>query len=316
MIKVIKLALGVLLICNALYAKNETKQLSVATVNGESITKNELDRATDVLAPRTFFHANLTEEKRKKVQKEALEKLIERKLLLQYARNQGISVTESELKEKEKKIEKAFKNRKSFLAALKKANFTYETFKKELRNDILMSKFYDKYIKTTYKDNELKEYYEKNKFKFKEPEKIKARIIYVKNDPTDPKGKEKAKKKIEEAYKKIKSGENFADVAAKYSDAMSRIKGGEIGYTHRGRLDSVVDEVAFSLNVSEVSDIIENDKGYYLVYVEGKKPPKLIPFETTKEKLRKELIAKSENQKKKKILDQLRKNAKIQKQGY
>ncbi len=316
MIKTIKIALAVLILYSTVYAKDDSQQISVATVNGESITKNELDRATDVLAPRTFFHANLTDEKRKRVQKEALEKLIERKLLLQYAKKQGIKVTQKELNEKEKKIEKAFKNKETFLAALNKANFTYETFIKELKSDIIIDKFYEKYIKTTYSDNELKEYYEKNRFKFKEPEKIKARIIYVKNDPTDPKGKQKARKKIEEAYKKIKSGENFADVAAKYSDAMSRIKGGEIDYTHRGRLDSAVEDVAFSLDVSQVSDIIENDKGYYLVYVEGKKPPKLVPFEATKQKLRKELVAKSENLKKKKILDKLRKEAKIQKLGY
>ncbi len=312
MIKAIYATLCILILSTGAYAKDDSSQITVATVNGESITKNELDRATNVLAPRTYFHSTLTDKKRKKVEKKALEKLIEKKLLLQYARKNGIKATKKEIEKKEKKIRSSFKNEKSFLYALKRADFTYESFKKELEVDIIMSKFYDKFIKTTYSDEDLKNYYEKNRFKFKEPEKIKARIIYVKNDPTDPKGKEKAEKKIKEAYSKIKAGEKFADIAAKYSDAMSRIKGGEIGYTHRGRLDSVVDEIAFSLNIGEMSDIIENDKGYYLVLVEGKKPPKQISYKDAKEKLRKELIAKAENEKKKEILEKMKKVAKIQ----
>ncbi len=310
--KIAYLITGILILSTSIVASQSTKgSKTVATVNSEKITKNELDRAADVLAPRTFFHATMTKKKRKKVEKEALKNLIERKLLLQYAKKLGIKATKGERDSKEYEIRKKFKNKKSFAQALQKSKFTYEIFKKEIESDIILSKFYQKKIKASLTDKYLKKYYEKNKFKFKEPSKIKLRIIYAKNDPRDPKGKTKAKKKIQKAYKKIKSGEKFADVAAKYSDAMSRIKGGGLSYMHKGLLDPEVDKVAFDLKPGQMSGIIQSDKGFYLILTEDIKPSKQISFKKSKDKLRKSLIAKTENKRKKALLKRLKKSAKI-----
>ncbi len=311
--KIILIIVGACLFFANVYAKDKSVNMneSIAKVNGESITKGELERASMILIPKTYFHASVTGDKKKKVEKKALDELIEKKLLLQQARKMGLKVTREEIETQAKVIAKSFKNKKSFQAALLRASFDIKSFEKAIEEDILMKKFYKKEIKATLTEKELKEYYDKNLFKFKEPEKIKVRMIYIKDDPTDPKGKENAKKKAEEAYTKINSGEKFADVAAKYSDAMSRIKGGDVGFTHRGRLDPIIDDVAFALKKGEVSKIVEDDKGFYIAFVEDKKPPRQISFESTKDKLKKSLVAKTENKRKKSWLDKLKKNAVI-----
>jgi len=285
----------------------------IAKVNGEAITKVELERAIDVLVPRTFFHVGVTDEKRESLKDEAVDKLIDKKLILQYAIKSGIKIKESDIAEQEKRIRKPFKDKSSFLASLKKARFDYKSFREALEIDLIMHEFYKKEIKTTFTEEELKEYYKKNKFKFKEPEKVKVRLIYVRNDPTDPKGREKARKKANEAYSEIKDGAKFADVAAEHSDAMSRIKGGDMGYIHKGMLDPSVDDVVYKLEVGQMSEIIENDRGFYIAIVEEKKPQKLIEFEATKGKLEKELISTTENKKENKLLEMLKSVAKIEK---
>ncbi len=312
--KIVTIVVGLILFITNVYAQETTVSMndSVAKVNGESITRGELERATMILIPKTYFHASVSGDKKKDVEKKALEELIEKKLLLQQAKKMGLKVTRDEIENQAKAIAKSFKNKKDFQAALLKASFDIKSFEKAIEEDILMKKFYEKEIKATISEKELKEYYDNNLFKFKEPEKIKVRMIYVKDDPTDPKGKEKAKKKIQEAYAKIKAGEKFADIAAKYSDAMSRIKGGDIGFTHKGRLDPIIDDVAFALKKGEMSEIVGNDKGFYLAFVEDKKPQRLIPFEATKDRLKKSLIAKTENKRKKIWLEKLKKNAMIQ----
>jgi parvulin-like peptidyl-prolyl isomerase len=166
-------------------------------------------------------------------------------------------------------------------------------------------------MKVTKTEEQLKEYYEKNKHKFKEPEKVRVSIVYVKNDPTDPKGKSKAKTKIQEAYKKIKAGEDFGDIAAKYSNAMSRVKGGDMGFLHRGRLNQDVEDEAFRMKEGETSKIIEKDIGFYIVKVTGKKKQNLLTFQQIKKSLEKDLIKKEEKKKKADLLKELRAKAKI-----
>ena len=287
------------------------KDRVVAIVNGYEITKAELDRQVGLLMPRSFFHSTVTPEKLKEVEKDALKELEKKHLLLQYAKQKGYKIPDSILKREEKKIREAFGSDENFEAGLKRANLTYEIFKKELRNDLLMQKLYDKEVKSELSEEDLKEYYEKNRYKFKRPEKIKVRIIYVRNDPTDPKGREKALKRAEEALKKIKEGEEFADVASKYSNAMSRIKGGDMGFVHKGMLDEPIEKAAFSLKKGEVSEIIETPKGFYIVKLEDISPAVQLSFDEVKDRLKKELKAKNEKRNLDRILDSMRKNAKI-----
>jgi len=291
---------------------NATKKDSVvAVINGYEVTKGELDRQVGLLMPRSFFHSTVTPEKLKEVEKEAMKELEKKHLLLQYAREKGYTIPDSIVEREEKKIKEAFGSKENFEAGLKRANLTYETFKKELRNDLLMQKLYDKEIRSDLTEKDLKEYYEKNRYKFKRPEKIKVRIIYVRNDPTDPKGREKALKRAKEALEKIKGGEDFADVASKYSNAMSRIKGGDMGFVHKGMLDEPIEKVAYSLKKGEVSDIVETAKGFYIVKLEDISPAVQLSFDEIKDRLKKELKAKNENRNLERILEKMRKNAEI-----
>ncbi len=304
-------ALATLLLGAPADTNGTEKDRVVAIVNGYEITKAELDRQVGLLMPRSFFHSTVTPEKLKEVEKDALKELEKKHLLLQYAKQKGYKIPDSILKREEKKIREAFGSDENFEAGLKRANLTYEIFKKELRNDLLMQKLYDKEVKSELSEEDLKEYYEKNMYKFKRPEKIKVRIIYVRNDPTDPKGREKALKRAEEALKKIKEGEEFADVASKYSNAMSRIKGGDMGFVHKGMLDEPIEKAAFSLKKGEVSEIIETPKGFYIVKLEDISPAVQLSFDEVKDRLKKELKAKNEKRNLDRILDSMRKNAKI-----
>ena len=283
----------------------------VATINNQPITQKMLDREIDRLMPKTFFHSTVTDEKLKSVTKEALDELIEKELLFQHAKENNITVTTDELKKQEDAIIKSFNSKDSFLKALKRVNLTQKEFKQELIKDISLEKLYNKEIKVTYTQEDLKKYYENNKYKFKAPEKIRVQQISIQIDPTDPKSKEKSQKLIKEIVEKLKKGESFADLAYNYSNDMSRIKGGDMGLIHKGRIDSRIEKVAFSLDINKTSDIIELDTGYFLVKVTDKKPSVQLKFEDVKNSLKSELIQNNETKRKKNLLDKLKKEAKI-----
>lgn len=95
----------------------------------------------------------------------------------------------------------------------------------------------------------------------------------------------KALAKILEVEKQIKNGADFGEMALKYSqDPGSANKKGDLGSFSRGRMVKEFDEVAFKLNVNEVSAPVKSPFGYHLIKVTGIEP--LPSLEMEKEELK------------------------------
>ncbi len=294
-----------------LFAQNQDKEV-IAKVNDYNITKKELDIQVQLLIPRNFIHSNVSDEKRKELEKEALKDLINKRVLLDYAKKRGYKVSKKELKKAEKRFIKAYGNKDNLKRRLKISNMSYEEFLKGLKEDLLIRKLYDKEVKREFSEKELKEYYEKNRYKFKMPPKLKLRLIYLRNDPTDPKGRQKALKRAKEVMEKLKKGEDFSELARKYSNDMTRIKGGDMGFIHQGMLEEPIEKEAMKLKEGEISEPIETIKGFYIIKLEKRTPEKLFAFDEIKEKLKRELKAKEEKKRMEEILKRAKKESKIE----
>ena len=71
---------------------------------------------------------------------------------------------------------------------------------------------------------------------------------------------------IEELKSKILSGSKFSEVAAEFSDCPSAEKGGDLGMFNRGTMVEAFDIAAFGLEVGEISEVIETEFGYHLIF--------------------------------------------------
>jgi len=303
----LKILISILICLNYLYAKPEsTLEEGVLTiVNDTKITKTQLDRGVKSLFPVRYYHGTISGERLKVFQEKVLAELVENELLFQYAKSVGIEVPGADIDKSIDKLKKILKSEANFNETLKRSGFTVTTLKQSIEKEEVLKKFYKEKIDVTLQESDLKEYYNNNMHKFKEPQKIKVKVVYVKNDPTDPEGKSKAKKRIEEAYKKIKDGASFSDVAAKYSTAMSRVKGGDLGYVHKGMLEPSVEVKAFSMNSDSISDIMEGDIGFFIIKVDGRADANQLSFNSVKDGLKKDLKKKLEKEKKDKLLKKL-----------
>ncbi len=296
-----------ILIFNALVYAGDVilPESTVAVVNGTAISEDELDREVRKLLPRSFYHSTVNEEKLEIVRKKALDKLIEDALLYSYALSEGIKASDEEVEDLFEKIVEHYGSKERLIQVLKSNKTDIEELKRAIRRDLTIQKLFEKEIEYKLTEDDLKKYYEENKYKFKEPEKIKASLIYVRNDPTDPKGKEKAKEQILKAQEELNNGENFPYVAQTYSNDPTRVKGGELGYIHRGRLDQDIENIAFAMDANTTSDIIEKDIGFFIVRVEDKKEPNQLAFDDIKDSLKKELKSKTETKRKEDLLEKL-----------
>lgn len=89
---------------------------------------------------------------------------------------------------------------------------------------------------------------------------------------------EKGKNKAEEILSELKAGKDFAKLAKEFSSDPSREKGGDMGFIHKGRLEPYVEDIAYSLKVGEISDVLQTIYGYHIIKLEEKTAAKYTIF--------------------------------------
>jgi peptidyl-prolyl cis-trans isomerase C len=281
------------------YAEEEI----VAKVNDTVFTMKDLNEEVDRLIPKMTFHKSVSEEKRKRYFDKALEELINRELQYRDALSRGMKVEKEKVDAWFDQRKKGFMSDEVFKAYLEREGLTEEGIKELIGKQMLVQELMSKIVVEPSQMGEeaLKKHYEKNTSRFIQPESVKLRLISTLDE-----------KKVQEIYDKLDSGEDFAVVATNMSEDSYRVKGGDIGYIHKGRVLPAIEEVAYALDIGELSKPFKADRVWYVIKIEDKKPERQIPFEEIKDKLKGELEAKKQQELKEKWIAELRSNAKIE----
>ncbi|EFK07999.1 SurA N-terminal domain protein [delta proteobacterium NaphS2] len=297
-------------------AEEKPASEKVAVVNGDVITRANLDRAMDFAKRQSMQQGKpLDEEQLAALKKETLDKLIGIELLYQASKKAGNKVDEKQVDEKFAQFKKRFPNEEALQKTMEEWHVTEADMKAELKKGMVTEAFVMKNFvdKTTIPEEEVKAYYDSHPQFFKQPEQVKAShiLIKVKPDATEAE-KAEAMKKIEKAQDKLLEGEDFAEVAKTTSEGPSASKGGDLGYFGRGQMVKPFEDVAFSLEPGKVSDVVKTQFGYHLIKVVDKKPETTIPLETVKPRIEQFLKQQEVQKEIKKYIDNLRKGAKVE----
>ncbi len=133
-------------------------------------------------------------------------------------------------------------------------------------------------LKATVTDDDIKKFYASNPNRSEEPEMVRAshillatRDLAANAELTDE--QKAAKRKLaEDVLKRARAGEDFAELAKKYSeDPGSKDKGGEYIFP-RGQMDPEFERAAFALNTNQISDIVTTRYGYHIIKLSEKLP--------------------------------------------
>lgn len=146
-------------------------------------------------------------------------------------------------------------------------------------------------------DEDVRQYYEANKEKFKTPEQVRVRhiLVHVSSKASDE-DKKKAKEKIMVLRERVIKGEDFAKLASEYSDDPgTKKKGGDTDYFARGKMVKPFEAAAFSLKPGEISDIVETKFGYHIIKVEDHKGARTMGLEEVKSAIRDHLRTEQTN---------------------
>lgn len=117
-------------------------------------------------------------------------------------------------------------------------------------------------------DERLSNEYEVNKHRYTNLEKqVRARHLLIKaGSYATPEQKGEARKQAEELRERAVKRESLADLARKYSgDQVTAKNGGDIGFLRKGTMPDSFDEALFSLEVGEISEVVETPYGFHVI---------------------------------------------------
>ncbi|QJB56354.1 SurA N-terminal domain-containing protein [Pseudodesulfovibrio sp. zrk46] len=154
-------------------------------------------------------------------------------------------------------------------------------------------------------DEEVKAYYDAHSDSMKQKEEVKARHILVMTKDSDPDSvKKEAKAKIDRVLKKARAGEDFAELAKKYSEGPSNVNGGDLGWFGRGAMVPEFEEMAFKTDKGTVSEPVQTQFGWHIILVEDKKDATSKSFDDVKEEITQTIAEEKASEKVSDLLDQ------------
>lgn len=81
----------------------------------------------------------------------------------------------------------------------------------------------------------------------------------------------KTEQEAMDLYNEIQNGKAFADVAAEVSMCPSGANGGDLGFFGKGMMVKPFEDAAFNLEVGELSQPVQTQFGWHLIYLTDKK---------------------------------------------
>lgn len=241
----------------------------VAVVNDEAITAFEL-RARLATVERQLRGQNVQLPPRDVLERQLLERMIADRVQLQFAKETGLRVSDVELDAALRRI--AENNRlglPDFRAALERDGIAWAKFREEIREEIVLSRLRDREVESriVVSDGEIDNYLANpdQGASIGNVEVQTAHIVLRVPEQATPDQLMRIGARAQAALDQLRRGENFAKVAASYSDAPDGLSGGAMGSRPLDRLPALYGDAVKKLKPGEVSDILRSPAGFHIV---------------------------------------------------
>ena len=255
---------------------------AIATVNGEDVSKSELDTKLENGAGA----------------RQVLTTLVQGMLIDQYAKDNNIQISDAAIQKKEDDIKSKYPAGQ-FDQILKAQNLTEKDVKDILRQQLVLEQAVSSQIHIS--DKDIQDYLAKNHATLDKPEQVRAKHILVADQKT-----------ADAVEAQLKAGAKFEDLAKKYStDPASKDKGGELGFFQKGQMVPQFEAAAWKQPLNVVGPPVKSPFGYHIIVVEERKPATVATMGNSKEQIADALKQQQEQTLIPQFLQTLRAKAKI-----
>lgn len=308
-------ALGLsVVLAGSLPAQTKIEQI-VARVNSDIILKSEVDRELELrrlrMAEQGMDAAQIAQAMPEQ-ERTVVRDLIDKALLLQVAKEAGLNADLDVLKTMEQlREERKFATMDDLERAIIKDYGDLEEFKNDIRSEYLTRQVieHEVYGRIVVTNEEMRKYYDEHQQEFDKPAGIRIAEITVLIDRRLPDQVATQRKKVEDALAAIKKGDDFGEVALKYSEVSSAEKGGDVGFIAGDLKEQTNEQVAKALEglgKGQTTDIIEFDDALTIFKVTDKHNGGILSFELAQGAIWNELMSRVAPDKVREFLTRLR----------
>lgn len=249
---------------------------------GFEIKQSQLDQAyLQRKAQLATAGRSIPESARNMVEKETLDLLILKQLLLKKANDDDRTVAAKTVEDQIQAAPEGSLASQARLLGLTEAAFKQELVDQNTATRVVEREFKPKVVVT---DEMSRKFYNENQPRFEQPEMVRAAHVLLMTKTEDgqqelPEDVVKTKRATaEKVLERARKGEDFAALAREFSDDKgSKENGGEYTFP-RGQMVPEFEKAAFAMEPGQVSDLVTTAFGFHIIKLYERVPPKVQEF--------------------------------------
>jgi peptidyl-prolyl cis-trans isomerase SurA len=258
----------------------------VIKVNGDIITRTELERSRAQLEAQLKQRGAAGGDVQKEIEersKDIVRERIDQLLLVQKGRELSINVDPEVSKYiAEIQLQTKIADPEKFQQFVREqTGQTYEDYKADIRNGMLTQRVVRQEVgsKINIPRAEVEKYYNEHKDEFMRQDQVFLREILLSTEGKSEAEIAAVEKKAKELVARARKGEKFGDLARDNSQSATAKDYGQLGAFKRGELLKQVEDIVFAQDRGYVTDPIRVESGYLILRVEERHKPGQASFE-------------------------------------
>lgn len=220
----------------------------------------------------------------------AFKQLLKRGLLYSEARKRGVEATDDEVRAERERLVSKLTDGRTLADVLQNMRTDEATFERDLRIDLSVGKLMERVHKElpVVDEKKARELYQKDKERWASDDRVSVSHILVAVPPdAPPTAVNEAHARAEALRQKVlgKDKATFASVAREESDdPTAKQNGGDLGWFSKREMLPGFAEAAFALKQGEVSAVVRSDRGFHVLFGQGRQK-RTLPFDEVKARI-------------------------------
>ncbi len=240
----------------------------VAVINDDVIMRSELAEKIKTVT-KQMQEQNIPLPPQAILEKQVLDRLIMTKLQIQTAQNTGIRVDDETLNRTISNIAAENElNLNQFREILEGDGYGYETFRNDIRNEILISRLQQRQVdnRIIVTEREIENFLSNREFQGETDIEFHiAHILIAITEGASTRQVTKTRETADKVLSELQGGADFSNMAATYSDGQQALDGGDLGWRKAGQVPTLFADFITDMEVGGLSDIIKSPSGYHII---------------------------------------------------
>jgi peptidyl-prolyl cis-trans isomerase SurA len=240
----------------------------IAIVNDEALTQYEVNEQKRVVLGQMKTQG-VAPPSGDVLEKQVLDRLITERVLMQYAKETGIRVDDTQVERTLLRIAEDNKlSAEDFRKAVEREGIPYPKYRADIRNEILIQRLRDREVEGRVSVSDAEVDHMLATLESQAGGQVEYRLAHILVLVPEQASSEQIgarQRRAEAALQQLRTGADFAQVAASFSDAPDALQGGNLGWRAPARLPTVFAETVSRMKPGEVSGVLRSASGFHIV---------------------------------------------------